>query len=143
MSLFSIQLLSGVPVYKQVVYSARKAIVSGQLAPEAPFPSVRELSKSLKINPNTAQKVVTALINEGLLQVRPGIGTFVSNNVPDLERKRETLLNRQIEELVVDAKQLAIPLQQVITALSKSWEELEPKTNETQSLTKEGQDEQS
>lgn len=137
MSLLSLQLMPGVPVYKQVVYAARKAIVSGQLAAKDRFPSVRELSKSLKINPNTAQKVVTALINEGLLEVNPGIGTFVTNDVPDLERKREALLNRQIEELVVDAKQFAIPLQQVVVALSRSWEKLEPETNEKQPQTKE------
>ena len=92
MSLFSIQLLPGIPIYKQVVYSARKAIVSGQLSAKDRFPSVRELSKSLKINPNTAQKVVTALINEGLLEVNPGIGTFVTNDVRDLKRKQQELL---------------------------------------------------
>ena len=137
MSLFSIQLLPGIPIYKQVVYSARKAIVSGQLSAKDRFPSVRELSKSLKINPNTAQKVVTALINEGLLEVNPGIGTFVTNDVRDLKRKQQELLNRQIEKLVIDAKQLAIPLQEVVVALSSSWQELEPKNNDTQTQIKE------
>ncbi len=137
MLLFPLQLIPGVPVYKQVVYAARKAIVSGQLAPEDPFPSVRELSKSLKINPNTAQKVVTALINEGLLVVNPGIGTFVSDDVRDLDRKREALLSRQIEELVVDAKQLSIPLEQVVAALSQSWDQLDSKTNDTKPQTRE------
>ncbi len=71
--------------------------------------------------------VVTALINEGLLEVNPGIGTFVTNDVRDLKRKQQELLNSQIEKLVIDAKQLAIPLQEVVVALSSSWQELEPK----------------
>jgi GntR family transcriptional regulator len=62
----------GVALYEQVVYAAKKAIVSGQMTPGEPFPSVRTLSKALKINPNTAHKVILQLVREGLLEVRPG-----------------------------------------------------------------------
>ena len=48
-----------------------------------PFPSVRALSQALKINPNTAHKVVgQTLTDEGLLAVRPGIGTVVADARP-------------------------------------------------------------
>ena len=53
----------GIPLFEQVVYAARKAVVSGQMRPGDPFHSVRVLSSELKINPNTAHKVVTHLIN--------------------------------------------------------------------------------
>jgi len=48
----------GVSLFEQVVYASKKAMVSGQLHPGDPFPSVRALSKELKINPNTAHKIV-------------------------------------------------------------------------------------
>ena len=68
----------GISLYEQVVYAAKKAVVSGQMRPGDPFPSVRALSKALKINPNTAHKVITHLVAEGLIEVRSGVGTVVS-----------------------------------------------------------------
>lgn len=126
MSLLSIRLVSGTPISKQVVYAARKAIVGGKMAPGERFPSVRQLSKSLQINPNTAQKIITALTNEGLLQVHPGIGTVVANDVPDLKRRQKTLLNEQVEALAIEAKQTSVSFDEVLAALTDHWAALEP-----------------
>jgi GntR family transcriptional regulator len=73
---FSIALRPGVPIYEQVVYAVTSAIVTEQLRAGDAFPSVRSLSQELKINPTrpTAHRIVAALINDGLLAVRPGIG---------------------------------------------------------------------
>ena len=57
---------------------AKKAMISGQLRPGDAFPSVRVLSRELKINPNTAHKVIVSLIAAGLLETRPGVGTVVA-----------------------------------------------------------------
>ena len=69
---FHLSFQPGVALYEQVVYAARKAVISGQMRPGDPFPSVRALSSALKINPNTAHKVITHLVNEGLLEVSSG-----------------------------------------------------------------------
>ena len=69
----------GISLYEQAAYAAKKAIISGQMRPGDPFPSVRALSTALKINPNTAHKVIGHLIAEGLLEVRPGTGTVVGS----------------------------------------------------------------
>ena len=65
---FRLSFEPGVSLYEQVVYAAKKAMVSGQMRPGDPFPSVRALSKALKINPNTAHKVITHLVAEGLVE---------------------------------------------------------------------------
>ena len=51
---FRLSFQPGVALYEQVVYAARKAVISGQMRPGDAFPSVRALSAALKINPNTA-----------------------------------------------------------------------------------------
>jgi GntR family transcriptional regulator len=79
---FHIDLSVGEPIYEQVAYAAKKAIIAGQLRPGDPFPSVRALSQELKINPNTAHKVIAQLIAEGLIEVRPGLGCVVTL-IPD------------------------------------------------------------
>ena len=121
---FRITFRAGVPLFEQVVYASTKAMVSGQLRPGDPFPSVRALSKELKINPNTAHKVVTHLIAEGLLEARPGIGTVVAA-LPDSTRKeRMHLLEHEIEELVVEAKRLGIELSEMLSSISAHWQHL-------------------
>ena len=69
---FRVQFRPGLPLYEQVVYAATKAMLSGRMRPGDAFPSVRALSRELKINPNTAHKVITQLIAAGLLESRPG-----------------------------------------------------------------------
>src|SRR5579862_4423479 len=99
-------------------------MVSGQLRPGDPFPSVRTLSKELKINPNTAHKIVAHLISEGLLETRPGIGTVVAL-LPDSSRKERTqLLGHEIEELVVEAKRLGIEQEEILGSISAHWQRL-------------------
>jgi GntR family transcriptional regulator len=121
---FRVRFRAGVSLFEQVVYAAIKAIVSGQLRPGDAFPSVRALSKELKINPNTAHKIVAHLVNEGLLETRPGIGTVVAT-LPDSTRKERTqLLGHEIEELVVEAKRLGIELNEMLESFTAHWERL-------------------
>jgi GntR family transcriptional regulator len=117
----------GISLYEQVVYAAKKAVVSGQMRPGDPFPSVRTLSKALKINPNTAHKVVTQLVTEGVLEVRPGIGTVVAGRPLSTAAERGNLLKRELEQLVVEAKQLGLDLDQVSEALTEHWSRLDGK----------------
>src|ERR1700678_395372 len=121
---FRVTFRAGVSLFEQVVYASIKAMVSGQLRPGDPFPSVRALSKELKINPNTAHKIVAHLVNEGLLETRPGIGTVVAV-LPDSSRKERTqLLGHEIEELVVEAKRMGIELAEMQDAVAMHWKRL-------------------
>ncbi len=114
----------GISLYEQVIYAAKKAIVSGQLRPGDPFPSVRALSTALKINPNTAHKVIGQLIAQGVLEVRPGVGTVVAERLGSTAAERSKLLKKELEQLVVEAKKLGLELEEVRTALSEHWQRL-------------------
>jgi GntR family transcriptional regulator len=122
---FRLTIQPGISIYEQVVYAAKKALISGQMLPGEPFPSVRTLSKTLKINPNTAHKVVTELISEGLLEVRPGLGTVVAELPESTAAERGNLLKKEVEQLVVEAKKLGLDLQQVIDAIHQHWSRLD------------------
>ncbi|MDZ4801310.1 MAG: GntR family transcriptional regulator [Bryobacteraceae bacterium] len=117
----------GLPVSEQVLYAARKAMVSGQMRPGDPFPSVRVISRELKINPNTAHKVVAQLAAEGLIEVRPGLGTFVAEIPASSAADRGVLLKKELEQLTVGAMQLGLTLRDVTEALERHWRRLERK----------------
>lgn len=129
---FRLRFQPGTPIYEQVIYAARKAIAAGQLRAGDVFPSVRALSREFKINPNTAHKVVLGLVNEGLLEVRPGIGTVVAARPPASPEERTRLLTGQVEALVVEAVQLGIPLAEVLAAVRDRWKRLHSGKEEEQ-----------
>jgi GntR family transcriptional regulator len=121
---FEITLKHGTPVYEQVLYAAKKAIVSGQLKAGDAFPSVRTISKELTVNPNTVQKAISIMKREGFLEVQPGIGTVVTRPTHANPEQRADLLEGELEGLVVKAKELSVPLDEVIKAMRKHWKEL-------------------
>ena len=121
---FRIDFRAGISLYEQVVYASKKAMISGQLRPGDPFPSVRMLSKELKINPNTAHKVVTHLVTAGLLETRPGIGTVVAKLPEPSSSERMQLLGHEIEQLVVEAKKLGIRQEDIFASISTHWKRL-------------------
>jgi GntR family transcriptional regulator len=122
---FTIQLQSGLPIYEQIIYAVKKAIVSQQLKAGDQFPSVRDIARELRINPNTAQKVIGHLVREGLLEIKPGIGSVVSQMAVATNEQRNKILNNEIEKLVVECKRLSITKKEVIEAVNKNWKGLE------------------
>lgn len=127
---FRVNLQAGIPVHEQVAFAARKAMLSGQLRPGDPFPSVRALSKAMKIHPNTGQKVIAQLTGEGLLEVRPGIGTVVCEPPPASRSERARLLNGEVEQLVVEAKRLGLTADDLHAALDDHWRKLQGRRKE-------------
>jgi GntR family transcriptional regulator len=121
---FRVQFRSGVSLYEQIVYAAKKAVISGQLRAGDPFPSVRTLSRELKINPNTAHKVVVHLVAAGILETLPGIGTVVAALPESSPKERTQLLGHEIEQLVVESKKLGISLEDIVASISTHWKRL-------------------
>ncbi len=126
---FSIAFKPGLSVHEQVVFAVKKACVAGQMRPGDPFPSVRALSQQLRINPNTAHKVVASLVGEGLLEVRPGIGTAVARAPAATRAQRRALLNEETQRLVVEARKLALELQEVLDAVRDQWQRLDGRSS--------------
>lgn len=65
------------PVYQQLARICRQALADGTYAPGDKFPSERELVEQYGVSRATANKVISNMVAEGLLQFRPGVGTFV------------------------------------------------------------------
>ena len=115
----------GVPVHEQVAFAARKAIISGKFRPGDTFPSVRVLSRELKSHANTAQKVIAQLQLEGLLEVRPGIGTLVAQPAPVGRSARARVLKPDVERLTVEAIRMGLSLDELEGMIADNWRALQ------------------
>ncbi len=120
---FRIDLKPGKPISDQLVYAVEKAILSGLLRPGAKFPSIRAISQDLRIHPNTTQKAITVLVDEGFLQVLPGIGTIVSETLPAASRSTEAIKS-EAESLVLQAKRMRLDLADLQHILETQWNKL-------------------
>ncbi len=100
--------------------------MSGRLKPGDPFPSVRALSRELKIHVNTAMRVVAALTQEGLLEVRPGIGTVVCQPPPARRAERSRALGPEIDQVAVKAMQMGLTLEEFQKVVEERWRKLQP-----------------
>ena len=125
MTLLQFRLRPGEPIFDQLVYTVKKAFISGELQPGQAFPSVRTLAAELKIHPNTAHKVVQHLIQERLLETRPGIGTVVAALPEARAGEKKRLLQHEVEQLVVEAKRLGLDVGEVVDAVKAQWARFE------------------
>jgi GntR family transcriptional regulator len=124
-TLFRLNILPGQSIFSQVVFAAKKALIGGEFLPGQAFPSVRALAAELKIHPNTAHKVVQYLIQERLLENRPGVGTVVATLPEARAGDKKRLLKDEVQRLVVEAKRVGLQIEEVIEAIEGQWESLE------------------
>ena len=80
---------SMVPIYEQIMDQIKTAIIKGELQPDTVLPSVRGLSKELKISALTVKKAYDNLEEEGFTVTVHGKGTYVAATNKDLMREEQ------------------------------------------------------
>ncbi len=95
---------SGVPPYLQIAEQLRQAIVAGVLRPGDQLPTVKSVVADLAINPNTVFKAYREVEREGLVQGRPGAGTFVLRRPDGPPPGTHTSLARSLDRWVERAR---------------------------------------
>jgi len=91
------------------------SILNDLLKPEEAVPSIRILAKDYQINPLTVTAAIDALVVDGILFTRRGIGTFVSSNAKMRikEQQLENFKNSELIATLLKAKSLGMVLQEV------------------------------
>lgn len=112
---FRIDRNSQVPLRVQIKGTIEYAIAFGGLAVGDPLPSVRELAESTGVAPMTISAVYRDLKDEGLIETRPGAGTFVADSSQARMAARPAVVafHRQIDDLVDRAIELGLKPQDV------------------------------
>lgn len=98
---------SAIPLYEQIKNEVKENILKNKISEGQQLPSVRTLSKDLKVSILTVKKAYDELEEEGFVESRQGLGTFVA--AKDSEVKREEL-QKKLEEHLQEAINLSIQL---------------------------------
>jgi GntR family transcriptional regulator len=101
---FRIDTTSGVAPYSQLVAQVKQALRLGWLHPGDKLPTAHEVAANVAINPNTVQKAYKELEYEGLVEGRPGQGTFVQRSLSQSTPASLAALTRRLERWIVAAR---------------------------------------
>lgn len=123
--MFTINPADPAPIWKQIEEGMRRLIALGALQPGAPVPSMRDLARDLRVNPNTVARAYQRLTEGGVLAVRRGEGTFVADQ-PAQPRKseRHDMLRDAALRYVGAAVAAGAELKEAIEAVEAAHEKL-------------------
>ncbi len=91
--MFDINTADAAPIWQQIEDGMRRMIALGALNPGDAVPSVRDLARTLRVNPNTVARAYQRLTDRGVFSVRRGDGTYVADDpaVPKKSERNEKL----------------------------------------------------
>ena len=115
---------SPTPLYAQIAARVRVAVAAGELQEGDALPSMRQLARTLRVNPATVVQAYRELEIDGFVEMRHGAGTFV-RSVPQPVRDEERA-RRAVEiarQALVSAARLGLPAQELIDALQSLVDE--------------------
>jgi GntR family transcriptional regulator len=105
---FRVDSRSVVPPYLQIVQQVRQALRMGLLDTGDKLPAVREVVAATAVNPNTVLKAYRDLEREGLIEARPGHGTYVLKRPPGPPPGTHSRLGRSLARWVRQAREAGL-----------------------------------
>jgi DNA-binding transcriptional regulator YhcF (GntR family) len=104
---------SNQPIYMQIMSLLKSKIASGEISGGDKLPSVRELSKELKVNPNTIQRAYQELEREGIVFTQRGMGTYVTENIEAIRCLKMNMAEEIIGKFFMDMKRLGFNMNEI------------------------------
>ncbi|MBP7175358.1 MAG: GntR family transcriptional regulator [Thermoclostridium sp.] len=111
------------PIYAQLIEQLELKICSGIYALGSKLPSVRDLAQEASVNPNTMQRALAKLEEDGLLYTNRTSGRFVTEDVNMVHRTKTKLAQEQIQEFLEKMKRLGFDQKDILNILASMLEE--------------------
>lgn len=115
---------SNLPIYVQIMNYIKSKIIIGELKPSDKLPSVRELSSTLKVNPNTIQRTYSELEREGVTYTQRGMGTFVTDDKNLIYNLKKSMAKEIVDDFINNMTSLGFSEEDIVRIISESTESL-------------------
>lgn len=110
------------PIWRQIEAGLRRLVAAGALAPGTTLPSVRDLARDLRVNPATVAKAYQRLTDTGVVTVRRGDGTYVSEAPPALAKgERSRALRENALRYASVAMTMGATSDETVQELKGAW----------------------
>jgi len=113
------------PIFVQIADGIEDAILTGAFEESDQIPSITELSVSYKINPATALKGISILVDEGIIFKKRGVGMFVAPGAVFKlrDKRKELFFDHYIKKLIEEAKKLGITNEEILEMVERGYQE--------------------
>ncbi|PPT16622.1 GntR family transcriptional regulator [Streptomyces cinnamoneus] len=120
---FRIDRRSGVATYLQIVQQVERALRLGLLTPGDKLPTAKEVVAATAINPNTVLKAYRELDRAGLVEARPGLGTFVRRSLARPEAAADSPLRAELADWTERARAAGLDREDVAALVASVLDE--------------------
>lgn len=113
------------PIFLQIAEGIEDAILSGAFEEESQIPSITEFSVTYRINPATALKGITMLVDAGILYKKRGLGMFVATGAREKLKtsRKEQFYGMFIESMLDEAKRLQLSKEDIILMIERGFKQ--------------------
>ena len=107
------------PIFVQIADGIEDAIVTGAFPEESRIPSITDFSVRYKINPATALKGISILVENGTIYKKRGVGMFVSKGAKErlTKKRRDAFYEHYIKNMLAEDVRLGIKKEEIIDML--------------------------
>lgn len=107
------------PIYIQIEDKIKLDIITSKYQPGEKIKSVREFALELKINPNTINRALLELEEQGLIITQRTSGKYITKDKNIIEKEKNKLINKKIDEFMNDMKELRLDKNKIIQIIKE------------------------
>ncbi|NLM11798.1 MAG: GntR family transcriptional regulator [Clostridiaceae bacterium] len=107
------------PIYTQLIEQIELKICSGVYPLGSKLPSVRDLAQEASVNPNTMQRALSKLEENGLLYTHRTSGRYVTEDVKMVQKVKDRLAHELIQEFLQNMKRLGFTEKEIMSIIAK------------------------
>ena len=109
------------PVFVQIMDIIESDIITGVYKTDDLIISTTQIAKVYQVNPTTAVKAISKLTDAGILYKKRGIGMCVAEGAREkiTDRRRDTFLNRTLDDALAEAGRLGISKDELIEVIRR------------------------
>lgn len=109
------------PLYLQLADSFYQKIISGLWPAGSKVPAVRDLALQYGVNPNTVQKTLVQMEQDGLVYSVRTTGRYITENQERLDELRRDIIARQTAAMAASLHDMGYSLDETVAALQTTW----------------------
>lgn len=112
------------PMFLQIFDKMKKDIISAKYPPNSQIPTVRQLACDMSVNPNTVQKALQLLEDEGLIITRATLGKFVTPDTLRIAEVKGEMQKQTLRAWIDEMHEIGITTEKIIEFIKKEGEEV-------------------
>ncbi len=125
------QFTSNRPIYQQIIDEIELRVLNGTYEQGMRLPSVRDLAMTAAVNPNTMQRALSELENQGLITTQRNTGRTVTTDEAAIQHARAAKADELAETFLLQMKALGLTKKEVLERLAEKEEKGEEHGNNT------------